>query len=198
MTASRLVGYPILSLHIGGPTAWIRDAIIDPRKLKIMAFYVEGPLIRGDIGNILDVKSIREISTIGMVVDSADDFAFPGDIVKIDKIIEDKFAINGLKVVTKKGSKLGKVIDYTVDTTDFRVLQIIIKRPVIKAVLDPELVISRKEIVEITNEKIVVKDEEDKLKKRATREDFVPNFVNPFREPNFAKADSQSPRGQDN
>ncbi|MBQ6570762.1 PRC-barrel domain-containing protein [Candidatus Saccharibacteria bacterium] len=188
VTASRLAGFPVLSLHIGGATAWVKEAIIDPRKLKIVAFYVEGPLVRGEIGNILDTKMIREMSAIGMVIDSADDFAFPGDIVKIDKVREDKFRIDGLKVVTKKGSKLGKVVDYTVDTADFRVMQIVVKRPAIKAVLDPELVISRKEIVEITNEKIVVRDEEEKIKKRATREDFVPNFVNPFRNGRYSES----------
>ena len=107
------------------------------------------------------------------------------------------FKLEGKKVVTKKKTKLGKVIDYTVDPNDFLILQLIIQRPPVKAFLDPELVISRKEIVEITDEKIIIKDEEEKIRKKAIKEDFVPNFVNPFREPNFAKADSQSPREQD-
>ena len=51
----------------------------------------------------------------------------------------------------------------------------------IKRFVDPELIISRKEIIEITDYKIIVKDEEKTLKSRAAKEDFIPNFVNPFR-----------------
>ena len=46
---------------------------------------------------------------------------------------------------------------------------------------DPELTIPRTEIVEITDYKIIVKDEEKTIKDRAENEDFIPNFVNPFR-----------------
>ena len=92
---------------------------------------------------------------------------------------------------TKKGSKLGKVQDFTVTSEDFIVQQIIVKRPAVKALIDPELTISRKEIVEITDDKVVVRDEEKVIKARAEKEDFIPNFVNPFREkqPGFAPAD---------
>ena len=73
------------------------------------------------------------------------------------------------------------------------VQQIIVKRPFLKAIDDPELIISRREIVEITDEKIIIKDEEDKLRKRAVNQDFIPNFVNPFREQSLSRAQSQSP-----
>ena len=46
---------------------------------------------------------------------------------------------------------------------------------------DSELTIPRSEIVEITDYKIIVRDEEKVIKERALKEDFVPNFVNPFR-----------------
>ena len=49
--------------------------------------------------------------------------------------------------------------------------------------VDPELIIPRKEIVEVNDYKIIVKDEEEKIRKKAVKEDFIPNFVNPFREP---------------
>ena len=95
--------------------------------------------------------------------------------------MELNFNVVGLKVETKKGSKLGKVTDFTVTSDNFSVQQIIVKRPAIKSFLDPELIIPRAEIVEITDYKIIVRDEEKVIKERALKEDFVPNFVNPFR-----------------
>ena len=121
---------------------------------------------------------------------SSDDYFLP----KLDKIIELNFDLVGLKVETKKGTKLGKVINYTVNTDNFAVLQLIVRRPAIKALIDPELVIPKKEIVEITDYKVIIKDEEDKIRKKAIKEDFIPNFVNPFRnsEQGFAPADNQN------
>ena len=79
--------------------------------------------------------------------------------------------------------------------------QIIVKRPVVKSFLDPELTIPRKEIAEVTDYKIIVKDEEKEIREKAKNEEFIPNFVNPFRkkpEPDYAPAENQSPDEQDN
>lgn len=177
---SRLIGAPILSLQDSGAIATIASAIVDPDTLKIIAFRVYGAT-NDEGGNILDVASIREYSNLGIVIDSRDEFISDSDVVKIENVINLNFNLIGLKVETKKGSKLGKVISYTVTDDNFSVQQLIVKRPAIKSFLDPELTIPRAEIVEITDYKVIVKDEEKVIKERAMKEDFVPNFVNPFR-----------------
>lgn len=188
VNASRLLDYPVLSLHVGGPIAWVDAEVVDPEKLKIVAFYVSGPAIQNDpeVGEILEARDVREFSNLGMIVDSAETFVNPGDVAKLDKILALNFSLIGLKVETKKGSKLGKIIDFVVDSETFMVQQLVVKRPIVKAFLDPELIIPRKEIVEVNDYKIIVKDEEDKIRKKAMKEDFIPNFVNPFREPDFS------------
>lgn len=196
INASRLLGYPILSLHVGGPVAWVYSEIVDPEKLKIVAFYVEGPAIKNDpeAGDIMEASDVREFSNMGMIVDSTDDFVEEGQVKKLDKILALNFSLFGLKVVTKKGTKLGKIADFVVDTDNYMVHQLVVKRPVVKAFLDPELIIPRREILEIDDYKIVVKDEEEKIRKRAAHEDFVPNFVNPFREPDFSASRAEQSR----
>ena len=187
MSGSKLINYPILSLHVGGPIARTVRAVVDPNNLKIIAYEIAPTaLLDDEAGDILETADIREFANIGMIVDSGDTFINRGDVIKLDKILELNFDLVGLKVETKKGSKLGKVVDYTVNTDNFSVLQLVVRRPAIKAFIDPELVIPRKEIVEVNDYKIIVKDEEDKIKKRAIKEDFIPNFVNPFREPDFS------------
>lgn len=190
VSANKLIGAPILSMQASGAIGRIAEPIIDPDTLKIIAFRAEGPVI-DRTANILTASSIREYSTFGVVIDSVDELVSSDDVVKIAKILELNFNLIGLKVETKKGSKLGKITDYTVTSDDFTVQQLIVKRPAIKSLIDPELTIHRKEIIEITDYKIIVKDEEKTIKKKAEKEDFVPNFVNPFREkqPGFAPAD---------
>lgn len=191
VTASKLIGTPILSMQASGAIGRVSECIIDPDTLKIIAFRAEGGPIPRTGANLLATSSIREYSNFGMVIDSADEFIDSEDVVKISKILALNFNLIGLKVESKKGSKLGKVMDYTVTSDDFVVQQLIVHRPALKSFIDPELTIHRKEIVEITDYKVIVKDEEKTIKKKAETEDFVPNFVNPFREkqPGFAPAD---------
>lgn len=192
---SRLIGTQILSMQAGGPVALIDASVIDPDTLKILAFHLAGPLVAKSDASYLLTTSIREYSHLGCVIDSADEFVAPTDVIKLDQTLALNFDLIGLKVETKKGSRLGHVSDYTVTSDNFSVQQLVVKRPAIKSFLDPELIIPRREIVEITDYKVIVKDEEKTIKARAMKEDFIPNFVNPFRtnpEPAPAHIDSDS------
>lgn len=190
--STRLIGTPVLSVQTSSIVGEISAPIVDPDSLKIVAFRLSGPLIN-QRSSLLDIRSIREYSNLGIVIDDIDELIADDDVVKIQKILALNFNLINLKVETKKGSKLGRISNYTLTSEDFVIQQIIVKRPMVKAILDPELTISRKEIVEVTDYKVIIKDEEKVLKKRAEKEDFIPNFVNPFREkqPGFAPTDTE-------
>lgn len=193
---SKLINTPVLSVQTSAPVGYISELIVDPNTLKTLAFRLSGPLISGP-ECILDVASVREYSTLGMVIDDIDELIAPDDVISISKVLKLNFSLIDLKVETKKHTKLGKVLDFTLTSEDFVVKQIVVKRPLIKSFTDSELVIPRSEIVEITDYKIIVKDEEKTIKARSMKEDFIPNFVNPFREPGFAPARTKTPDGQD-
>lgn len=187
INSTRLVGCPVLSLHVGGQIASVTELIIDPNTLKLIACRVDGPLVGKEMGEILPMESVREFSRLGMIVDSGDELVGAEDIVRIKQVIELDFSLIGLKVETKKGHKLGKVIDYTLIAEDWQVHQLVVHRPAIKSLIDPELLVSRSEIAEVTDYKVIVKDAERKANAKADKPtDFVPNFINPFREPDFA------------
>ncbi|MDO4527920.1 MAG: PRC-barrel domain-containing protein [bacterium] len=186
--ATSLVDYPVLSLHVGGEIARVVALVVEPEKLKVVAFQVLVSFISGEDepGEFLESRDVREFSQMGMIVDSEEVFVNTGEVVSLDKVLSYQFSPFGLKVVTKAGANLGKVVDFVVETDGFLIRQLIVRRPIMKAILDPELVIPRSEIVEVTDDKIIVKDEEEKIRKKAIREEFRPNFVNPFREPDFS------------
>ena len=198
INSAKVINTPVLSLHVGGKIAQTVQPVIDPGNLKIVAFTLAGPIIgKDDVGDLLDVKYIREFSNIGMIVNSHDDFTARADAIRIKKFLELEYTPIGQKVVTKKGTKLGKVLDYTLDPADFQLHQLIVQRPALKAIVDPELVISVSQIIKITDDAIIVKDEEQKLRQESIKEEFVPNFVNPFRKQSFAPAQSQTPGAPD-
>ena len=197
--SSKLIGTIVLSMEVARTIGRIADIVVDPDTLKIIAFRLEGGLVPRSGANYLATSSIREYSSYGMVIDSVDELVSPDDIVKLADVLKLNFSLISLKVESKKHHRIGKVTDYTATSDDFTVQQIIVKRPTLKSFIDSELVIHRREIIKITDYKIIVKDEEKVLKERAEHEDFVPNFVNPFRksEPDFAPADTKTPAGKD-
>ena len=197
MVGSRLLGYPVLSLHVGGEIARTVEPVIDPEGLKIIGYVLDGPLIRGEVGEILDISSVREFAPTGMIVDSIDEFVNRLDVVRIDKVMGLNFRLVGLKVVTEDGENLGKISDYTLDTKSFAIYQLIVRRPTLKSLIDPELTINRSQIVEVDDYKVVVKNEKEKVSMKVAAKDFKPNFVNPFAEPQFSQIRSRNPEPPD-
>lgn len=200
VSSQQLIGAPVLSVRAGGSVTNIAELVIDPDQLKIVAFRCAGGPVPPDGANLLSATSVREYSIYGFVIDDIEDLVAQGEVVRIDEALRLNFHLLGLKVETKKGTKLGKISNFTVNSDDFLIQQLIVQRPPIKALMDPELTIPRQEIIEVTDDKIVVKDEEQVLKQRAAEQKFVPNFVNPFRnqEPGFAPADTENPDDKDN
>lgn len=194
MVGSRFIGMPVLSLHIGGQTAAVKRVVVDPEDLSIMAFELEGPIIRDpEIGSFLMAEDIRETSNQGLVVDSADRFVNPEDVIRLNEVLELNFNLEGLKVVTKEGKnikKLGKIIDYTVDSSTLSIFQIIAQRPFMESFVDPQLTINRSQITEVDDFKITIKHDKQKIKveqpAKETKGDFVPNYTNPFRKPTYS------------
>ncbi len=198
MVGSNLTNFPVLSLHVGGEIARTKKAIIDPEDLRIIAYTLEGAIIQNDpdVGNILDLADVREMSEKGFIVDSADVFTTRDDVIKLDEIMSLDFDLVGLKVVDQRGKKLGKIIDYTIDSGSFMVYQLIVQRPVMASFIDPQLTINRSQIVEIDDFKVTIKHSTSKVKvkkaKEAPEEEFVPNFSNPFRKPDYAPSDDDA------
>ncbi|MFC2385675.1 MAG: hypothetical protein ACFNPW_02470 [Candidatus Nanosyncoccus sp.] len=177
---SKLLNYPILSLHTASRIAEVKALVVDPNFLKIVAFEISAVSSKQRL--FLDVTSVREFSKMGMIVDSDEEFIEQNDVIKLKETIELGFILENMKVVTKKKTMLGRVEDFMVTTDGFQVMQLIVKRPIYKALIDPELVIGRSEIHEINDNEIIVKSEESTIMKKSGTLDFVPNFVNPFKD----------------
>ncbi|PLS80595.1 hypothetical protein CYG49_04995 [Candidatus Saccharibacteria bacterium] len=177
LLSERLRQIPILSLQTGSPLAHTASPIIDPRRLNIVAFYCEGPLL-DENPSVLHTADIREYSDIGIIVNGNEDLMPPDDLVRLQEIIDFKFELIGIRVIDDHKTKLGKVIDYVVDAQSFMIQKITVKPPLIRSIKESELVIDRHQIVEITDECIVVKAPS------VTQDSGTPHdvtFHNPFR-----------------
>ena len=176
---SKLLNAPIMSLQTGTEIASTERALIDPEDLTVAGYDLTGPLIRGDVGTFVRLADVRELSDLGFIVDSIDELIKPSDVMKVEALHSLGFELLKIDVKDEKRKKLGKVVDYTLETGGFVIQQLTVRRPLIHSLNDTELVIHRSQIIEITKDCIVVHSEA-KIPEPSRSE--VPGaYVNPFR-----------------
>jgi len=176
---TRLLNTPVMSLQTGGRLAVTQKPIIDPSNLKIVAFEVEGQLL-SERPALLRVADIREMGRVGMIVNSNDEFIGVHDVIKIEKLYELGFSLVGMVVIDDTKHKLGKVEDYTVDTDSFVIQQLTVQRGFFKGLTDTGLLISRTQIIEITDNEIIVRSARQRSVEPVMQASRT-EFVNPFK-----------------
>lgn len=183
---SRLTNIPIMGLQTGSRLAVTKTPVIDPSNLKILAYQVEGVLL-SEHPSFIRINDVRELSDIGMIIDSNDEFVGVDDVIKIKEAYELKFNPINMLVIDESKRKLGKVYNYSLDTDNFVIQQLNVKPSILKSLSDSELLIHRSQIVEINNQEIIVKTTAEKLKPITKRANQM-SYINPFR--------SQSPQAE--
>lgn len=177
LASERLLHTPVMSLQTGSQLARTKAAIIDPRNLAIVAFELEGPQLTLHPSFLL-IADIRELSNLGFIVDSSDEFVGQTDVIKLQEVYELQFQLIDKTVFDRKKVKLGKVINYAVEPHSFLIKQLNVKRPLLKSFTDAELIIDRTQITEVTDTSITIEHDERQpspAKKAANA------YTNPFR-----------------
>lgn len=178
LLGSRLVGTPVMGLQTGTKLAITKTPIIDPSNLKIVGYEVDGPLLV-ERPSFIRIADVRELSDVGMIVDSSDEFIGIKDVIAFEKIYKLGFKLLGLSVIDESKHKLGKVSDYSLDTGSFTIVQLNVNRGALKSLAETELLVHRSQIVEINDKAIIVREATKKLESIAKPSHL--SYMNPFR-----------------
>jgi len=176
---SRLLHTPVMSLQTGTRLAQTVKPVIDPSNLHIVAYEIDGPLLT-EKPSFIRTQDIREYGRLGMIIDSNDELIGLDDVIQVKKNFELGFPLLGLNVIDEQHRKLGKVDDYSLDTGDFIVQQLNVRRGLIRGITDTGLLINRSQIIEINNSAIIVKAPTIKSVE-PVMQSIRGEFVNPFR-----------------
>ena len=179
LLSDRFLGTPVMSLQTGSQIAVTKEPIIDPRRLNIVAFYCEGSSLDFNPA-ILHTADIREFSEIGIIVNESEDLMPPDDLIRLQEILSYEFTLPECKVLDTNDQKLGKVGDYAVDPESYFVQKLYVKRPLLKSLNDAELVIDRKQIVEVNKGEIIVRAPTVEAREKTPLK-VAEEFTNPFR-----------------
>jgi uncharacterized protein YrrD len=187
ITKSNMLGTSVMSLQTGQPLAQISGAVINPHNLKILAFYVHGPLVDFDPA-VLFPEDIRELGQLGAIVDGVENIMSPDGLVRLEEVIGYNFVLDNIWVVDDRGRKLGRVENYAFDSDSFMIQQLYLKPTLLRQFSVASLTIGRSQIVSIDNHRIVVKAPTETVPKSAAApaEPRAMQFDNPFRKPKTA------------
>lgn len=165
-----------MSLQTGGQLGSLMQAIIDPRSLQIMAYYVAGPRIHEE--SVLHTSDIREVGSLGAIVNDANDImAVDTELVRLREVLSMQFSLIGKAVITDSKQRLGRVSDYAVDSESFKIMKLHVAQSIMRNLGNSALIIGRSQIVEITDEHIVVRSA------TVQQTTGLMQAINPFRRP---------------
>lgn len=185
----RLLKNPVMSLRVGAKIAETVYPVIDPRTLSILAYEVEGPML-DERPSYIRIADVRELSDLGMIIDDASELVGADDIIKLKELLALNFSLIGMKVVTTRGKKLGKVEDYTVDTDSFVIQQLSVRASLIGSLSSTGHMIHRSQITEVSDSIITVENADNALPTLETEGNIHRTYTNPFRKSNDPQPDT--------
>ncbi len=175
----RFVDTPVMSLQTGSELARTSNILVDPRDLTIVAYELTGPVL-DQRPSFLRPVDVRELSNLGLIVDSSDEFVGLDDVIRINQVYDYHFSLLGLDVIDEKKKKLGKIQGFNVDSGSFSVQQITVKRPLLKSFGETELLIHRSQIIEVRESFVSVRSETTEEPAKSS----IRELANPFRTTN--------------
>lgn len=164
--ASQIIGAKLYTVHTGGKIGEITAILVRETDLKLELLIVNA--IENNKKPLYLLSSdIRALDGGKIIIDSYDRLSEAEDLLRHQDLIKSGNKLFGTKVQTQSGKKLGKVKDYSVDITHFFATKLHIRTSWSQKLFHETLIIDRSDIIDITKDKIIVRDATIKAKSAA-------------------------------
>jgi len=151
-----LLNRPIMSLRTGQQIATTTRALINPNNLKIEGFFCSDRYGKHEL--VLLYQDIRDVIPQGFVVNDHEVLTDPKDLVRLKDLIELRFELLGMQVVTLAKKKLGKVTDFATEVETMYIQKLYVSQGMFKGLTKGSLGVDRNQVNEITDRKIIIND----------------------------------------
>jgi hypothetical protein len=153
--SSSLKNLNVVSLRTGGGVGLAQQPIINPHNLKIIGWWVRTPASPKPL--VLLAEDIRDSVGEGLAINDEEELTPAEDLVRYKEVLDINYDLVGKSVKTKR-NKLGKVSDFSYNEGMF-VQKLYVERPMVKVFsMEDTLIVDRKQILEVTDHYILVKD----------------------------------------
>ncbi len=160
---SHILGTPVYEDDALRPVTSVKDVVMDPENGKMAALVVN--INRALIITPIDIYSWGDT----IKINNRENIISAKEVMRVEELLKRNVRIFGNKVYNKEGDYLGKVYDFTLDSSNFNLNKIYVSKTFFGLLKLSSRIIAAKNIIEILPEKIVVNDlstvkEESKVK----------------------------------
>lgn len=155
-------GVSVASVQASHRIGVVQQPIINPRNLSIIALHIETRL--SSEHRVLFTSDIRSITPSGMIIDHDEQLMETEGLVRLREIIDLNFELVGKRVETEDGRRLGKVNRYIFDNESWLIMKLYVSQSLAKNFSSSGLIVSRSQIVKVTDHRIVVKSTSQRAK----------------------------------
>ena len=154
--SNSLQNIPVMSLRTSNQVATAVAPIINPKNLKIEGFWCQDLYENKQL--VLLTLDIRDTLPQGFAINDHENLAEPDELIRLSEVLEMNFQPIGKPVYTLSKEKVGKVVDYALESTTFYIQKLYVGRPFFKSLTSGQLSVDRTQIIEITPQKIIIQE----------------------------------------
>ena len=151
----KIINMPLASIRSSAKIGYIDELLINPNNLHIDAIWCK--LANGKT-QLLSPMDIRDISLRGIVINDHDNLIEEDEAIRLKPIIEINYSLLEKAAYVGK-RKVGKVEDFAINTENLYIQKIYVRPGLINRVTSERLTFDRSSIEEITNQKIIFKNQ---------------------------------------
>lgn len=156
LLSETILNQPVLSLRTGSQVAEIVSFIINPNNFKVEGFYCHDRQDKEDL--VLLYQDIRNIIAQGVIINDHDVLSAPDILIRLQEVLKINFVLIGKPVQTVSKTKVGKVRDFAIDSESFFVQKLYVGQSIIKSLSAGQLSVDRSQIIEVTDDKIIIQE----------------------------------------
>lgn len=154
--SEQLLGKSVLSLRTGIPVAITTGIVLNPDNFKIEGFYCQDNLEKTEL--ILLYQDIRDVIARGIVINDHDVLVEPHELIRLKKILDIDYQLLGKKVYTTNKKRIGKVTDFATEVETLYIQKLYVSQGMLKGLTNGNLAVDRSQIVEVTDDRIIIND----------------------------------------
>ena len=153
---------PIAAADVGERIGGVIDIVAEPENHRVIAFVIhEGGWLGAN--KFLSPEDIIEYDPRALIVASADAIVPMAEIVRAEKLMKNHQHILKRKVIDESGKKIGTVINFAIETETAGIV-----RYYVSSMFGQERIIPTSEIVKVTKDTYVIRDETKHVRSRTT------------------------------
>ncbi|MBD3360281.1 hypothetical protein GF366_00595 [Candidatus Peregrinibacteria bacterium] len=168
---SNIIGTPVFADDSTRPFTTVKDIIIDPERGNLLALVVN--ITKKKVIAPVDIISWRNV----IKVHNGNSVADGKDILRVDEVQKNNIRYMGNKVETETGRSLGKVFDLAIDSDTLELKKIFAAKGVLSFFRYDTRIIGVKSILDVKEDKIIVKSGLKTVKEEAKQKVSVKDMA---------------------